>query len=437
MFGFNKVKIPPEISLQLDDQTDFLDSLDQFCATISFTPTGQILEANSLFLEASGYSLDQIEGKHHRIFCDAQEVNSIEYASFWKKLAAGQSHKGQFKRIRKDGSAFWIEATYFPIKRAGEVVKVFKIANDITEEKIRTQAQDALLNAIDRSNATIEFEPDGTVITANQNFVNALGYNSVRDLIGKHHKMFCYDDFYKQQPHFWQELAAGEVKSGLFLRKNRNGEQVWIEATYNPVYDTNGKVVRIVKVASDVSKRMAAQQAIQNAAGLAYDTTEKTAQDSARGADLLRQSVDSSNLILDQVMHSERLVEDLNKQSEEISKIVVTIGAIAEQTNLLALNAAIEAARAGENGRGFAVVADEVRTLAARTSTSTGEINTMVNKNTQLVAEVRGNMLKVTNQVQKNEALINEAAGIINEILVGANEAYQSIGSLVATTESH
>ena len=437
MFGFNKAKNDLSVNFQQDEQTDFINSLNQFCATISFTPDGTILDANPLFLETVGYSLDQLQGKHHRILCSEQDRNAIEYAAFWKKLGSGESQQGQFKRLRKDGSFVWLQATYFPVMHDGRVTKVFKIAHDISEEKIQSQAHLAFITAIDRSNATIEFEPDGTVITANQNFLKVLGYNSVREITGKHHKIFCYNDFYAKHPNFWEELASGEVKSGLFLRKSRTGQDIWIEATYNPVFDSEGKVVRIAKVASDVTAQIERQKTIQNAAGLAYETTEKTAQESAKGAELLRKTVDSSGLILEQVMHSEALIESLNKQSEEINKIVITIGGIADQTNLLALNAAIEAARAGENGRGFAVVADEVRTLAARTSVSTSEINNMVKKNTQLVSEVRGNMQQATSQVKLNETMVNEAETIINQILDGANKAYQSIGDLVNKAEDH
>lgn len=437
MFGFSPSKKETTTSFVQDDNADLINSLKEFCATITFSPDGVIMDANDLFLNAVGYSLDEIKGQHHRMFCHQQEVDSIEYASFWNKLAQGESHKGQFLRQKKDGSNLWLEATYFPVKQNGQVVKVFKIATDITAEKVRTQAQDALLNAIDRSNATIEFQPDGTIITANKNFIDTLGYNSVRDIQGKHHRMFCHDEFYQEHPHFWQELASGQTKSGLFLRRDRDGNNVWIEATYNPVYDLQGNVIRIVKVASNVTERMECQLSVQNAAGLAHQSTEKTAESSAHGSKLLRQSVESSNIIIEQVNRSESLVEDLNHQSEEISKIVTTIGAIAEQTNLLALNAAIEAARAGENGRGFAVVADEVRTLAARTSSSTDEISTMVNKNNQLVGEVRNSMGQVTEQVAKNEQLINEASTIIDDILQGANEAYKSIGELVARAEKH
>lgn len=437
MFGFNKAKNDLSVTFLQDEQADFINSLNQFCATISFTPDGTILDANSLFLETVGYSLDQLQGKHHRILCSEQDGSAIEYATFWKKLGSGESKQGQFKRLRKDGSFVWLQATYFPVMHDGRVTKVFKIAHDISEEKVQSQAHQAFITAIDRSNATIEFEPDGTVITANQNFLKVLGYNSVREITGKHHKIFCYNDFYAKHPNFWKELASGEVKSGLFLRKSRTGQDIWIESTYNPVFDSEGKVVRIAKVASDVTAQIERQKSIQNAASLAYETTEKTAQESAKGAELLRKTVDSSGLILEQVMHSEALIESLNKQSEEINKIVITIGGIADQTNLLALNAAIEAARAGENGRGFAVVADEVRTLAARTSVSTSEINNMVKKNTQLVSEVRGNMQQATSQVKLNETMVNEAETIINQILDGANKAYQSIGDLVNKAEDH
>ncbi|WP_067216435.1 methyl-accepting chemotaxis protein [Marinomonas gallaica] len=435
MFGFKRSEAISDTSIVKDDNADFINSLNEYCATISFTPEGVILDANPLFLKAIGYSLDEIQGKHHRIFCQTQEADSIEYASFWKQLLEGKSQKGQFLRRRKDGSNLWIEATYFPIKQNGTVVKVFKIANDITCEKVRTQAQDALLNAIDKSNATIEFQPDGTVISANQNFIKAMGYRSIRDIQGKHHRIFCHDAFYKQHPHFWQELAAGQTKTGLFQRKRQNGSDIWIEATYNPVYTPDGDIIRIVKVATDVTERVESQRSVREAANMAYQSTRKTAEDSAQGADLLRQSVDSSNLIIQQVTQSDQLIEKLNHQSEEIGKIVTTIGAIAEQTNLLALNAAIEAARAGENGRGFAVVADEVRTLAARTSTSTSEIESMVSKNTNLVGEVRISMQSVSNHVTTSEQLINDASSIINSILEGANEAYLTIGDLVTKAE--
>ncbi|MCO4785055.1 MAG: PAS domain-containing methyl-accepting chemotaxis protein [Marinomonas atlantica] len=419
----------------LDISTDIIESMKKFCPVITFSPDGEIEDANPLFLSAIGYSLDEIKGKHHRTLCPSTVTNAKDYASFWSTLARGESHSGKFLRRRKDGSDLWIEATYFPIFSDNKVIKVFKIAADITEVYERNLARGSLIDAIDKSNAVIEFTPNGTVVQANANFAHALGYSSEKELPGKHHKEFCFDEFYQENPNFWKELSQGEVKSGLFKRQRKNGDIVWIEATYNPVWNNEYKVTKVVKVATDITERVNKQLSIQRAAEVAHSTSVETAQVSERGATILKDTVTNSESIVEDVKTSSNLIEDLNHQSAEISKIVDTIGSIADQTNLLALNAAIEAARAGEHGRGFAVVADEVRTLAARTSKSTDEINDMVNKNTQLVAKAKESMIKVNAQVQTSSENIREASGIIDEILKGAEHVSHVVGDLVQSSD--
>lgn len=402
--------------------------------TISFAPDGTILDASQMFLDGLGYRLDEVKGKHHRIFCDPEYTRKAEYDNFWRDLNNGRANAGQFMRFKKDGSYVWIEATYIPVTQNGKVVKIFKIAQDITVKYQQLISQEALFKAFDRSNALIEFTPTGNVITANANFLNAMGYK-LEDIKGQHHRMFCFDDFYSQNPQFWADLANGHYKHDLYQRKTRYGDIIWLEATYNPIFGDNGKVTKIVKIATDVTDRINKQLAIQKAAEVAHSTSVQTAQVSENGATILSNAVNTADRIVKDIEQSASLIEELNHQSAEISKIVTTIGAIAAQTNLLALNAAIEAARAGENGRGFAVVADEVRNLAARTTQSTGEIDQMVVKNTQLVSNAKSAMSHVTQQASDNSKLIMEASGIIDEILKGAEHVSVTVGQLVNSSD--
>ncbi|MGL6150669.1 MAG: methyl-accepting chemotaxis protein [Aeromonas sobria] len=429
MFNF---KIKAELlacQTQLAQAHAFIDAVKKGVATISFTPQGVILEANPLFLSVVGYSEREVVGKHHRMFCDAHYAQSASYSQFWQQLDHGETHSGIYQRFDKQGRELWLEATYFPVKVDGKVIRVVKIAADITESYIQLSRQKAIASALDRSLAIIEFTPKGDIITANQNFLSCVGY-SLSQLKGQHHKLFCDDSFYREQPHFWEDLAHGQLKSGLFLRRDSHGNELWLEATYNPIKDESGKVIKVVKFASDVTERIKRAQAVSEAARIAHTISKDTTQAASTGADLLNASVALSSAISEQVSKTSDLIGQLNEQSKSIEAIVSTISSIAEQTNLLALNAAIEAARAGDQGRGFAVVADEVRQLAARTSLSTGEIAAVVQKNRELTAHITSNIDEVASRALRGKEQISEVSSVMAQIEQGAISVTETVSNL-------
>ncbi|WP_421249302.1 methyl-accepting chemotaxis protein [Aeromonas sp. 603359] len=429
MFNFKLKAELQACQMQLAQAQAFIDAVKVGVATISFTPGGEILEANPLFLSVVGYSEQEVIGKHHRIFCDAHYAQSSSYAQFWEQLRQGHSHSGIYQRIDKHGRELWLEATYFPIKVEGKVVRVVKIASDITESYQQLSRQKAIISALDRALAIIEFTPKGEIVTANQNFLSCVGY-SLSQLKGQHHRLFCDESFYREQPHFWDDLAHGQLKSGLFSRRDSHGNEIWLEATYNPIKDESGKVVKVIKFASEVTERIKRAQAVSEAANIAQTISQETTRFAETGSELLAASVAISSAISEQVSRTSGLIGQLNEQSKSIEAIVSTISSIAEQTNLLALNAAIEAARAGDQGRGFAVVADEVRQLAARTSLSTGEIASVVQKNRELTAQITGNINEVATSAQRGKEQIGEVSGVMAQIEQGAINVTETVSNL-------
>ncbi|EKP0316104.1 PAS domain-containing methyl-accepting chemotaxis protein [Aeromonas veronii] len=414
---------------QLLEQQGFFDAVHGSVATITFTPDGTVLAANDLFLNVVGFSAPEVIGQHHRIFCDKLYVQSSDYQQFWADLKQGRSRTGVFQRFNKRGEAIWLEATYFPVKLRGVVTKVIKIAADITEHHLQLLSQQAVVTALDRSLAVIEFTPGGEVIAANGNFLHTMGY-TLAQVQGKHHRIFCDDQFYRDQPHFWDELGRGQFKSGLFCRQNSHGSKVWLEATYNPILDEHRKVVKVIKFASDITERINKSDAVREAAMLAHDAARETLNCAERGAGLLSSVVDTSSLIASQLTHSIGLINQLNEQSRSIEAIVSTISSIADQTNLLALNAAIEAARAGDQGRGFAVVADEVRQLAARTSLSTDEIAKVVQNNRELTAKVTSEMSDVASSAELGKQQVGEVNEVMSDIRREANNVSSTVSDL-------
>ncbi|MDF2274949.1 methyl-accepting chemotaxis protein [Aeromonas caviae] len=414
---------------RLDEEQGIIEAIKAGAATVIFSPEGIIQEASTPFLALMGYGAAELIGQPHSQLCPRAWGESGDYRQFWRRLAQGEEQSGTFERVNRQGETRWLEATYFPVKHQGRVTRVLKIASDVTEQHQRLERLEALTEALDRSRAMIEFTPNGDILHANTNFLSVMGY-TLSEIAGRHHRIFCDETFLREQPRFWEELARGQFKSGLFMRHNSRGQAVWLEATYNPIRDGSGKVVRVVKFASDITARIEQNHATREAARLAHSTAQETLHSAEEGAGLLRAVVQTSSLIASQVDEAIALIGQLNEQSRSIEAIVSTISAIADQTNLLALNAAIEAARAGEQGRGFAVVADEVRQLAARTSLSTDEIARVVQKNRELTARVTDDMAGVAGSAELGKQQIAGVDKLMSEIHQEADRVSQTVSAL-------
>lgn len=414
---------------RLDEEQGIIEAIKAGAATVIFSPEGIIQEASTPFLALMGYGAAELIGQPHSQLCPRAWGESGDYRQFWRRLAQGEVQSGTFERVNRQGETRWLEATYFPVKHQGRVTRVLKMASDVTEQHQRLERLEALTEALDRSRAMIEFTPNGDILHANANFLSVMGY-TLGEIAGRHHRIFCDETFLREQPRFWEELARGQFKSGLFMRHNSRGQAVWLEATYNPIRDGSGKVVRVVKFASDITARIEQNHATREAARLAHSTAQETLHSAEEGAGLLRAVVQTSSLIASQVDEAIALIGQLNEQSRSIEAIVSTISAIADQTNLLALNAAIEAARAGEQGRGFAVVADEVRQLAARTSLSTDEIAKVVQKNRELTARVTDDMAGVAGSAELGKQQIAGVDKLMSEIHQEADRVSQTVSAL-------
>jgi len=352
------------------------------------------------------------------------------FKDFQQAMSTGTGASDEYRYITADGRMVWMRAAWCPVKSAaGAVTHMSAYGTEVTASIDKARENDEFIKALYRSTAVIEFELDGTIVAANDNFLRTVNY-SLAEIVGKHHRIFC-DPNYVNSPAYqqlWRSLNEGQFVAERFLRFDKSGRELWLEASYNPVRDTRGQLYKIVKFAVDISEQVKHEQEVSAAAGVAYDVSRKTDDSARRGAVAVKDTVETMNRIVSQVSTASAGVEALGQQSQLITSIVSTIGGIAQQTNLLALNAAIEAARAGEQGRGFAVVADEVRKLAGRTSAATQEIVEVVQKNNALVEAAVVSMGGSTHQAEIGLALASQAGHVITEIQTGAQEVVTAVG---------
>jgi len=506
-------------------QRNQLRSIDSL-AVIEFEMDGRIITANENFLTAAGYTLEEIRGKHHGMFVDPVELASTAYRQFWEKLGRGEAEGGQYLRRRKDGSNLWLQASYNPIADVnGRPCKVVKYATDITASKLREADQSNQLASVSRFQAVIEFKMDGTVVTANENFLAATGY-TLEEIRGKHHSMFCQPAYrqsieYRQ---FWEKLGRGEADSRQYPRVRKDGREIWLQAIYAPIADATGKAYKVVKFATDITQVKEAEQATERAlaesgrvirAMASGDLVENmqgefqgefaslrdalngcvnnlrdtvtqirgasgiistSAEEIARGnTDLSSRTEEQAASIAGTASSMEELtgtvkqnaenaqqanqlagsareqaelggavVENaiaamaaINESSKRISDIIGVIDEIAFQTNLLALNAAVEAARAGEQGRGFAVVAAEVRNLAQRSAGAAKEIKSLikdsgakVDEGSRLVNDSGATLRQIVQAVKKVSDIIAEIADASAEQATGIDRIGTAISQM-------
>lgn len=246
-----------QTSDQLLDMKGQLDAINQAFAFIEFDTQGGIIKANDIFLDAMGYSLKEIEGKHHSIFVDTAYARSSDYKKFWNDLRAGESQSGEFARINKNEEVVWLLASYTPVAdEKGKVVKVIKLATNITASKVVNADFSGQIDAIGKSQAVISFNMDGTIISANQNFLKPMGY-TLQEVLGKHHRIFVDPEYARSAAYaeFWAKLNRGEFVAEEFKRIGKGGKEVWIQASYNPIFDLSGKPFKVVKFATDVTEQ--------------------------------------------------------------------------------------------------------------------------------------------------------------------------------------
>ncbi|WP_130900225.1 PAS domain-containing methyl-accepting chemotaxis protein [Pseudomonas sp. Sample_11] len=415
---------------ELSSLVQVKESLESEMLALTLEPDGRIRSVNQNFLDEMFYKSQDLIGRAIEDIVPAHVKSDEFHQRFKNSMSRGEHFAGAVRLLRGNGDEAWLRSIVQPVRSSdGRIRHISFYASDLTRTIEASREHENLIGALVRSTAVIEFDLNGNVLSANDRFLNGMGY-SLAQIKGKHHRTFCAPDEYNsaEYQNFWRRLNSGEFVAGRFKRIDSHGRTVWLEASYNPVVDANDKLYKVVKFATVITDQVNREQAVADAASIAYSTSQQTDSTAQRGTTVVTEAV---NVMRDLSRHMQAAgegIEALNEQSLVIGTIVKTISGIAEQTNLLALNAAIEAARAGEQGRGFAVVADEVRQLASRTSQATDEIVGVVRQNQEMARNAVALMTDGKLQAEQGLALAAEAGTVIVEIQDGAQKVVDAVG---------
>jgi methyl-accepting chemotaxis protein len=430
MFNSKLKKENEELREKLLSLEQVKDSLDSEMLVLQLDPSGRIESANINFEKEMLYSSSQLHGRHIEEIVPAH-VKPLEFYQRMKQaITRGEHLNGAFRLLRGNGEEAWLRSILQPVKDGNGRIKYFTMhSSDLTRTIETSRENESLINALMRSTAVIEFNLNGEVLSANDRFLRTMGY-SIEQVRGKHHRMFCEPEEYNSVAYqaFWEKLRRGEFIAERFKRIDAHGRTVWLEASYNPIIDAHDVLYKVVKFATVITDQVNQENAVAQAADIAYSNSLATDTSARRATEVVTQTVDVMRGLETYMQDAAEGIQALDKQSQVIGSIIKTISDIAGQTNLLALNAAIEAARAGEQGRGFAVVADEVRQLASRTSTATEEIARVVQQNEQLAKAAVDIIDSSKRQAEQGLELAGQTGNVIIEIQDGAQKVVNAVG---------